>query len=47
MMSIRRNLTAGLLTAIPLWVTWLVIAFVLGLAVDIVTSSQKTGPLLG
>jgi uncharacterized membrane protein len=36
MMSIKRNLTAGLLAAIPLWVTWLVIAFVLGLAIDMV-----------
>ncbi len=36
MISIKRNLTAGLLAAIPLWVTWLVIAFVLGLAIDLV-----------
>ena len=35
MFSIRKNLTTGLLSAIPLWVTWLVIAFVLGLAVDV------------
>ncbi|MFH1700725.1 MAG: DUF502 domain-containing protein [Candidatus Zixiibacteriota bacterium] len=35
MYSIRKNLTTGLLSAIPLWVTWLVIAFVLGLAVDV------------
>jgi len=36
MLSIRKNLTAGLLATIPLWVTWLVIAFVLGLAIDLV-----------
>ena len=36
MLSIKRNLTAGLLAAVPLWVTWLVIAFVLGLAIDLV-----------
>lgn len=36
MLSIKRHLTAGLLAAIPLWVTWLVIAFVLGLAIDLV-----------
>jgi len=40
MLSIKRNLTAGLLAAIPLWVTWLVIAFVLGLAINLV------GPLI-
>jgi len=35
MFSIRKNLTAGLLAAVPLWVTWLVVAFILGLAVDL------------
>ena len=35
MFSIRKNLTAGFLATVPLWVTWLVMAFVLGLAVDL------------
>jgi uncharacterized membrane protein len=35
MLSMRKYLTAGLLAAVPLWVTWLVIAFVLGIAVDL------------
>ena len=39
MLSIKRYVTAGLLSAIPLWVTWLVIAFLVGVAFDI------TGPL--
>jgi uncharacterized membrane protein len=33
--SIKRYVTAGLLSAVPLWVTWLVIAFLVGLAFDV------------
>ncbi|MEZ5360573.1 MAG: DUF502 domain-containing protein [Candidatus Zixiibacteriota bacterium] len=36
MFSLRKNISAGLLAAIPLWVTWLVIAFILGLVIDLV-----------
>lgn len=35
MLSFKRNLTAGALAAVPLWVTWLVVAFVFGLAIDL------------
>lgn len=34
-MSIKRYMIAGLLSAVPLWVTWLVIDFLVGLAFDI------------
>jgi uncharacterized membrane protein len=35
MISFKKNLTAGLLAAVPLWVTWLVITFLLGLAINL------------
>lgn len=35
MLSVRRYVTAGLLTAIPLWITWLIVAFIFRLVVDL------------
>lgn len=39
MLCIRKYLVAGFLSAVPLWVTWLVVAFLIGLAFDV------TGPV--
>lgn len=35
MLSIKRYVSAGLLSAVPLWVTWLIIAFLVGVAFDV------------
>jgi uncharacterized membrane protein len=40
MRKLKKYLTAGILTAIPLWVTWLVVRFLLGIAIDV------TGPFV-
>lgn len=41
MFSFRKNITAGLFAVIPLWISWLVIAFLLGLTVDLVEPITK------